>query len=162
MPSAFDLLASDDEQVKRLLSQFEAAPAASGTNDSLLAARKKMAEILDATLRAFTKTPAGPWLLVLVALGPGHLRQLLARRGALAPAVGRAGAGGYGPWPMPMVLLSGALQAAPARDTPTSALWGVTVRQLTEGWLVPMKTADTMRATASDRNSTARPGTRLR
>jgi len=69
MPSAFDLLASDDEQVKRLLSQFEAAPAASGTNDSLLAARKKMAEILDATLRAFTKTPAGPWLLVLVALG---------------------------------------------------------------------------------------------
>jgi len=69
MPSAFDLLASDDEQVKRLLSQFEASPAASGTNDSLLAARKKMAEILDATLRAFTKTPAGPWLLVLVALG---------------------------------------------------------------------------------------------
>ena len=46
MPSAFDVLASDHEQVKRLLSQFEAAPAASGTNDSLLAARKKMAEIL--------------------------------------------------------------------------------------------------------------------
>src|SRR6201981_1245680 len=46
MPSPFDVLASDHEQVKRLLSQFEAAPAASGTNDSLLAARKKMAETL--------------------------------------------------------------------------------------------------------------------
>jgi hypothetical protein len=46
MPSAFDVLASDHEQVKRLLSQFEAAPAASGVNDSLLAARKKMAETL--------------------------------------------------------------------------------------------------------------------
>ena len=46
MPSAFDVLASDHEQVKQLLSQFEAAPAASGTNDSLLAARKKMAETL--------------------------------------------------------------------------------------------------------------------
>jgi hemerythrin-like domain-containing protein len=46
MPSAFDVLAHDHEQVKRLLSQFEAAPAASGTNDSLLAARKKMAETL--------------------------------------------------------------------------------------------------------------------
>jgi hemerythrin superfamily protein len=46
MPSVFDVLASDHEQVKRLLSQFEAAPAASGTNDSLLAARKKMAETL--------------------------------------------------------------------------------------------------------------------
>jgi hemerythrin-like domain-containing protein len=46
MPSAFDVLASDHKQVKRLLSQFEAAPAASGTNDSLLAARKKMAETL--------------------------------------------------------------------------------------------------------------------
>jgi Hemerythrin HHE cation binding domain len=46
MPSAFDVLADDHEQVKRLLSQFEAAPAAAGTNDSLLAARKKMAEIL--------------------------------------------------------------------------------------------------------------------
>ena len=46
MPSAFDVLAKDHEQVKRLLSQFEAAPAASGTNDSLLAARKKMAETL--------------------------------------------------------------------------------------------------------------------
>src|SRR5690348_4214107 len=46
MPSAFDVLASDHEQVKKLLSQFEAAPAASGTNDSLLAARKKMAETL--------------------------------------------------------------------------------------------------------------------
>jgi hemerythrin-like domain-containing protein len=46
MPSVFDVLASDHEQVKRLLSQFEAAPAAAGTNDSLLAARKKMAEIL--------------------------------------------------------------------------------------------------------------------
>src|SRR5690349_9049331 len=46
MPSAFDVLASDHEQVKRLLSQFEAAPAASGTNDSLLAARKKMAQTL--------------------------------------------------------------------------------------------------------------------
>ena len=46
MPSAFDVLASDHEQVKQLLSQFEAAPAASGTNDSLLEARKKMAETL--------------------------------------------------------------------------------------------------------------------
>jgi hemerythrin superfamily protein len=46
MPSAFDVLASDHEQVKRLLSQFEAAPAASGVNDSLLEARKKMAETL--------------------------------------------------------------------------------------------------------------------
>ena len=46
MPSVFDVLASDHEQVKRLLSHFEAAPAASGTNDSLLAARKKMAETL--------------------------------------------------------------------------------------------------------------------
>ena len=46
MPSAFDVLKNDHEQVKRLLSQFEAAPAASGTNDSLLAARKKMAETL--------------------------------------------------------------------------------------------------------------------
>jgi hemerythrin HHE cation binding domain-containing protein len=46
MPSAFDVLASDHEQVMRLLSQFGAAPAASGINDSLLAARKKMAEIL--------------------------------------------------------------------------------------------------------------------
>jgi hemerythrin-like domain-containing protein len=46
MPSAFDVLASDHEQVKRLLSQFEVAPAASGTNDSLLGARKKMAETL--------------------------------------------------------------------------------------------------------------------
>ena len=46
MPSAFDVLASDHEQVKRLLAQFEAAPAASGVNDSLLAAHKKMAESL--------------------------------------------------------------------------------------------------------------------
>ena len=46
MPSAFDVLASDHQQVKRLLAQFEAAPAASGVNDSLLAARKKMAETL--------------------------------------------------------------------------------------------------------------------
>jgi hemerythrin-like domain-containing protein len=46
MPSAFDVLSSDHEQVKRLLSQFEAASAASGANDSLLAARKKMAETL--------------------------------------------------------------------------------------------------------------------
>ena len=46
MPSVFDVLASDHEQVKQLLSQFEASPAASGTNDSLLAARKKMAETL--------------------------------------------------------------------------------------------------------------------
>ena len=46
MPSAFDVLANDHEQVKQLLSQFEAAPAASGINDSLLAARKKMAETL--------------------------------------------------------------------------------------------------------------------
>jgi hemerythrin superfamily protein len=46
MPNAFDVLAHDHEQVKQLLSQFEAAPAAAGTNDSLLAARKKMAETL--------------------------------------------------------------------------------------------------------------------
>jgi hypothetical protein len=46
MPSAFDVLASDHEQVKQLLAQFEAAPAASGVNDSLLEARKKMAETL--------------------------------------------------------------------------------------------------------------------
>ncbi len=46
MPSAFDVLANDHEQVKLLLSQFEAAPAAAGVNDSLLAARKKLAEIL--------------------------------------------------------------------------------------------------------------------
>jgi hypothetical protein len=46
MPSAFDVLASDHEQVERLLAQFEAAPAASGVNDSLLAARKQMAETL--------------------------------------------------------------------------------------------------------------------
>jgi hemerythrin-like domain-containing protein len=46
MPTAFDVLANDHEQVKELLSHFEAAPAASGTNDSLLAARKKMAETL--------------------------------------------------------------------------------------------------------------------
>ena len=32
-------------------------------------ARAHQAKGLDATLRAFTKTPAGPWLLVLVALG---------------------------------------------------------------------------------------------
>ncbi len=46
MPSAFDVLASDHEQVERLLSQFEAAPAAAGVNDSLLEARKKTAETL--------------------------------------------------------------------------------------------------------------------
>jgi hemerythrin superfamily protein len=46
MSSAFDVLASDHEQVERLLSQFEAAPAAAGVNDSLLEARKKMAETL--------------------------------------------------------------------------------------------------------------------
>jgi hemerythrin superfamily protein len=46
MPSAFDVLANDHEQVKQLLSKFERAPAAAGTNDSLLAARKKMAETL--------------------------------------------------------------------------------------------------------------------
>jgi hemerythrin-like domain-containing protein len=45
MPSVFDVLASDHEQVKRLLSQFETA-AASSANDSLLASRKKMAETL--------------------------------------------------------------------------------------------------------------------
>jgi uncharacterized protein DUF1206 len=32
-------------------------------------ARAHQAKGLDATLRAFTKTPAGPWLLVLIALG---------------------------------------------------------------------------------------------
>lgn len=46
MPSAFDVLGNDHEQVKQLLSKFEMAPAASGTNDSLLGARKKMAETL--------------------------------------------------------------------------------------------------------------------
>ena len=44
MPSAFDVLENDHEQVKQLLSKFEMAPAASGTHDSLLGARKKMAE----------------------------------------------------------------------------------------------------------------------
>ncbi len=46
MPSAFDVLGNDHEQVKQLLSKFEMAPAAAGTNDSLLATRKKMAETL--------------------------------------------------------------------------------------------------------------------
>jgi hemerythrin superfamily protein len=46
MPTAFDVLASDHEQVEQLLAAFERAPAASGVNDSLLAARKKMAETL--------------------------------------------------------------------------------------------------------------------
>jgi hemerythrin superfamily protein len=46
MPSAFDVLASDHKQVEQLLARFEMAPAASGTNDSLLAARKEMAETL--------------------------------------------------------------------------------------------------------------------
>jgi Hemerythrin HHE cation binding domain len=46
MPSAFDALARDHEQVEQLLAAFERAPAASGTNDSLLAARKQMAETL--------------------------------------------------------------------------------------------------------------------
>lgn len=46
MPSVFDVLASDHEQVKDLLSQFERAPGASGGGDSLLAAHKKMAETL--------------------------------------------------------------------------------------------------------------------
>ena len=32
-------------------------------------AHAHQAKGIDATLRAFTKTPAGPWLLVLVALG---------------------------------------------------------------------------------------------
>ena len=34
-----------------------------------ITARAHQAKGIDATLRAFTKTPAGPWLLVLVALG---------------------------------------------------------------------------------------------
>jgi hemerythrin superfamily protein len=47
MPSAFDVLASDHEQVKRLLAQFEAGPATTtGANELQLTARKKMAEIL--------------------------------------------------------------------------------------------------------------------
>jgi Hemerythrin HHE cation binding domain len=46
MPSAFDVLRNDHEQVERLLAQFEAAPAAAGVNDSLLEARKKTAETL--------------------------------------------------------------------------------------------------------------------
>ena len=46
MPSAFDVLASDHERVQLLLTQFEKAPAASGVNDSLLAAHKKTAETL--------------------------------------------------------------------------------------------------------------------
>jgi hypothetical protein len=46
MPSAFDVLASDHEQVKRLLSQFEAGRAAAGPGDAQRAARKKMAEVL--------------------------------------------------------------------------------------------------------------------
>jgi hemerythrin-like domain-containing protein len=47
MPSAFDVLANDHEQVKRLLSQFEAGPAATtGATELQLTARKKMAETL--------------------------------------------------------------------------------------------------------------------
>jgi len=46
MPTAFDVLASDHEQVEQLLAKFETAPAAAGANDSLLASRKKMAETL--------------------------------------------------------------------------------------------------------------------
>jgi hemerythrin-like domain-containing protein len=47
MPSAFDVLANDHEQVKRLLSQFEAGPAATrGASELQLTARKKMAETL--------------------------------------------------------------------------------------------------------------------
>jgi hemerythrin-like domain-containing protein len=47
MPSAFDVLANDHEQVKRLLSQFEAGrAAAAGASELQLTARKKMAETL--------------------------------------------------------------------------------------------------------------------
>ena len=63
---------------------------------------------------------------------------------------------------MPMVLLPGALQAAPAWDSPITEPWGVSgVRQLADDWLVPMKTADTMRAIARERKSIARAGIRL-
>src|ERR1700740_292492 len=47
MPSAFDVLASDHEQVKRLLAQFEAGPdTTTGANELQLPARRKMAETL--------------------------------------------------------------------------------------------------------------------
>jgi hemerythrin superfamily protein len=47
MPSAFDILANDHEQLKRLLSQIEAGPAAAtGASELQLTARKKMAETL--------------------------------------------------------------------------------------------------------------------
>ncbi len=47
MPSAFDVLAKDHEEVKRMLSELEQGPtAASGASDNELALRKKMAEEL--------------------------------------------------------------------------------------------------------------------
>src|SRR6516162_2181223 len=69
----------------------------------------------------------------------------------------------YGPWARPMVLLLGASQAAPARDSPINEACGVSGgRQLSVDWLIPMNTADRMRAIASEKNSTARAGIRPR
>jgi hypothetical protein len=63
----------------------------------------------------------------------------------------------YGPWPMPMVLVPGAWQAAPAWDNPINEPWGVSgTRQLSGDWLMPMNTADTIRAIASDKKIAAR------
>ena len=64
---------------------------------------------------------------------------------------------------MPIVLLPGTLQAVPAWDTPITEPWGVSgARQLFGDWLMPIKTADMMRAIASEKNSTARAGIRPR
>jgi hemerythrin-like domain-containing protein len=47
MPSAFDVLGRDHEEVKRMLSELEAGPtAATGANDNDLVLRKKMVEQL--------------------------------------------------------------------------------------------------------------------
>jgi hemerythrin-like domain-containing protein len=47
MPSAFDVLAQDHEQVKQMLTEFEKGPtAATGASENHLALRKKMAEEL--------------------------------------------------------------------------------------------------------------------
>ena len=47
MPNVFEVLASDHEQVKRMLMEFEAGPTtAAGASENDLALRKKMAEHL--------------------------------------------------------------------------------------------------------------------
>ena len=62
-----------------------------------------------------------------------------------------------------MVFELGALQAVPEWDTPITEPWGVSgARQVPGDWLTPIITADTMRAIASERKSTARPGSRPR